>query len=190
VIGIDNLNDYYDPTLKEKRLEFIFARDNASNFSFVKMDISGGLIGENPSDTPNNIMPYIVQVAKRALPELIIFGNNYATADGTGVRDYIHVEDLSEGHFVALNQLSKRDQAYDVFNLGAGRGFSVLELISAFEHVSGCKVHFKIGDIRPGDVGTCFASIHKAKVKLKWQARELFMICVGLHGILKLAKNK
>jgi UDP-glucose 4-epimerase len=151
---------------------------------------SSGLIGENPSDTPNNIMPYIVQVAKRALPELIIFGNNYATADGTGVRDYIHVEDLSEGHFVALNQLSKRDQAYDVFNLGAGRGFSVLELISAFEHVSGCKVHFKIGDIRPGDVGTCFASIHKAKVKLKWQARELFMICVGLHGILKLAKNK
>ena len=70
-----------------------------------------------------------------------------------------------------MNQLSKRDQAYDVFNLGAGRGFSVLELISAFEHVSGCKVHFKIGDIRPGDVGTCFTSIHKAKVKLKWQAK-------------------
>lgn len=132
---------------------------------------SSGLIGENLSDISDNIMPYIVQVAKGALPKLTIFGNNYETVDGTGVRDYIHIEDLSEGHFVALNQLSKRDQAYDVFNLGTGRGFSVLELISAFEQVSDCKVHFKIGDRRPGDVGTCFASIHKAKVKLKWQAK-------------------
>jgi UDP-glucose 4-epimerase len=126
-----------------------------------------GLIGEDPRGIPNNLMPFITQVAKGKLEKLRIFGNDYPTADGTGVRDYIHVMDLAEGHVVALEKLSA---GVHIYNLGTGRGTSVLELVKEFQEINGVAVPYEIVDRRPGDIAECYADASKAKAELGWVA--------------------
>lgn len=127
-----------------------------------------GLIGEDPVGIPNNLMPYITKVAKGELKELRVFGDDYDTVDGTGVRDYIHVMDLAEGHVAALKKMSG---GVSVYNLGTGRGTSVLELVTAFERVNGIKIPYKITPRRAGDIATCYAETKKAEQELGWKAR-------------------
>jgi UDP-glucose 4-epimerase len=132
-----------------------------------------GLMGEDPRGTPNNLMPYVAQVALGRRPELVVFGADYPTPDGTGVRDYIHVVDLAEGHLRALEALRDRTGVH-VWNLGTGRGHSVLEMVRAFESVSGRRVPYRLANRRPGDVATCYADPAKAERELSWKAtREL-----------------
>ena len=128
-----------------------------------------GLIGENPKGIPNNLMPYIAKVASGELAELSVFGDDYDTPDGTGVRDYIHVVDLARGHLAALEYAVKNTGAISV-NLGTGKGTSVLELVAAFERVNGVKVKYKIAPRRSGDIATCYAGTEKAKALLNWEA--------------------
>ena len=128
-----------------------------------------GLIGENPNGIPNNLMPYITQVAIGKLSKLNVFGNDYNTKDGTGVRDYIHVVDLAKGHLKALEKL-KKDSGIFTYNLGTGKGYSVLEVIEAFEKESGRKVPYEIVKRRAGDIGVCYADPTKANRELNWVA--------------------
>ena len=129
-----------------------------------------GLIGEDPAGLPNNLMPYVAQVAAGKLECLSIYGDDYPTADGTGVRDYIHVMDLASGHLSAINFLSQSAGCH-IFNLGTGTGFSVLEMVGAFERASGRKIKYSIAPRRAGDVATCYADASKAKRALSWEAR-------------------
>jgi len=129
-----------------------------------------GLIGEDPNGIPNNLLPYIAQVAVGKLPELAVFGNDYPTPDGTGVRDYIHVVDLAEGHLRALEALQTRTGAH-VWNLGTGQGYSVLDMVRAFEAASGKPVPYRVAPRRPGDIATCYADPAKAERELGWKAR-------------------
>jgi UDP-glucose 4-epimerase len=136
-----------------------------------------GLIGEDPQGVPNNLMPYIAQVAVGQRERLFVFGDDYATADGTGVRDYIHVMDLVEGHVVALDYISRRSGLLTV-NLGTGNGVSVLEMVAAFERASGQPVPYQIVDRRPGDIATCWADPGLAQQLLQWKAsRNLAQMC-------------
>jgi len=131
-----------------------------------------GFIGEDPRGIPNNLMPFVQQVAVERRPELTVFGNDYQTKDGTGVRDYIHVMDLSDGHTAALDKLFKtKDLGCEVYNLGTGRGTSVLEMVAAFENASGKKIPLRIADRRPGDAETVYASTEKAERELNWKAK-------------------
>lgn len=127
-----------------------------------------GLIGEEPNGIPNNLMPYISKVAKGQLKKLKIFGDDYDTIDGTGVRDYIHVIDLAKGH---VNAIEKLNCGVNVYNLGTGRGTSVLELVNAFIEVNHIDVPYEIVDRRPGDIAICYADINKAKNELDWKAK-------------------
>jgi UDP-glucose 4-epimerase len=129
-----------------------------------------GLIGEDPNGIPNNLLPYIAQVAVGKLPELAVFGNDYPTHDGTGVRDYIHVVDLAEGHLRALDALETCTGAH-VWNIGTGQGYSVLDMVRAFEAASGKPVPFRIAPRRPGDIATCYADPSKAERELGWKAK-------------------
>jgi UDP-glucose 4-epimerase len=130
-----------------------------------------GLIGENPKGVPNNLLPYISQVAAGALKELTIFGNDYPTPDGTGVRDYIHIQDLAQGHLCALRKLADHSSAgVHVYNLGTGQGYSVLQMVRAFEVANDCTVPYRIAPRRPGDIATCYANPAKAWDKLGWRA--------------------
>lgn len=129
-----------------------------------------GLIGEEPQGIPNNLMPYIVRVANGQLKELSVFGDDYDTPDGTGVRDYIHVVDLAKGHLKALNKLDKEGQGLYIYNLGTGTGYSVLDMVKAFEKATGKKVPYQIAPRRPGDIATCYADPQKAKSELGWEA--------------------
>jgi UDP-glucose 4-epimerase len=129
-----------------------------------------GLIGEDPNDIPNNLMPYIAQVASGKLPKLNVFGDDYDTPDGTGVRDYIHVMDLAEGHSAALGFLENHT-GWHAINLGTGMGYSVLEMVRAFERASGRAVPHLIAPRRAGDIATCYADPAKAKRELGWEAR-------------------
>jgi len=129
-----------------------------------------GLIGELPKGIPNNLMPYITQVASGKLEKLRVFGNDYPTPDGTGVRDYIHVVDLAKGHVEALNYVLE-NTGVQAINLGTGRGYSVLEVICAFEAVTGIKIPYEIVDRRSGDIAECYAKTEKAKALLGWQAQ-------------------
>lgn len=126
-----------------------------------------GLIGEDPNGIPNNLMPFVTKVAKRQLEKLSVFGNDYDTVDGTGVRDYIHVVDLAKGHVKAIENL---DSGVNIYNLGTGRGTSVLELVNAFIKVNGIDVPYEIVGRRPGDIATCFADASKAEQELGWKA--------------------
>ncbi|TCJ81204.1 UNVERIFIED_ORG: UDP-galactose 4-epimerase [Bacillus cereus] len=128
-----------------------------------------GRIGEDPNGVPNNLMPYVTQVAVGKLKELNIFGNDYPTKDGTGVRDYIHVVDLAKGHVKALEKVLET-KGIEAYNLGTGKGYSVLEMVKAFEKVSGKKIPYKVIGRRPGDVAICFADVSKAKRELGWEA--------------------
>ena len=130
-----------------------------------------GLIGEDPAGIPNNRMPFIAQVAVGKRAELSVFGNDYDTVDGTGVRDYIHVVDLALGHIKALEKISDTTGVY-TYNLGSGQGTSVLELVQAFEKVNGVPVPYKIVDRRPGDVATCYANADKALAELNWKTEK------------------
>jgi UDP-glucose 4-epimerase len=129
-----------------------------------------GLIGEDPNGIPNNLLPYIAQVAVGRLSELAVFGDDYPTPDGTGVRDYIHVVDLADGHLRALAALESRHGAH-IWNLGTGTGYSVLQMVRAFEAASGRAVPFRISPRRPGDIATCYADPARAQSELGWQAR-------------------
>ena len=127
-----------------------------------------GLIGEAPNGIPNNLMPYITKVAKGELKELRVFGDDYDTPDGTGVRDYIHVMDLAEGHAAALEKMG---EGVSVYNLGTGKGTSVLELVTAFERVNEIKIPYRITPRRAGDIAVCYAETKKAERELGWKAR-------------------
>ncbi len=136
-----------------------------------------GLIGENPNGIPNNLMPYITQVAVGKREFLGVFGNDYDTVDGTGVRDYIHVVDLAIGHLRALDKI-KENPGVAIYNLGTGHGYSVLEVVSNFEKATGVKIPYKIMPRRPGDIATCYASPEKAKKELNWEAkRDIYDMC-------------
>lgn len=130
-----------------------------------------GLIGEDPAGIPNNLLPYIAQVAIGKLPQLAVFGNDYNTIDGTGVRDYIHVVDLALGHVAALESLNKVGNGCRVYNLGTGCGYSVLQMIDAFEMASGRKVPYKISPRRLGDIASCYADATLARNELGWSAK-------------------
>lgn len=130
-----------------------------------------GSIGEDPSDIPNNLLPYISQVAVGKLNKLQVFGNDYDTIDGTGVRDYIHVVDLAKGHLAALEHLKPADKAA-IYNLGTGQGASVLQVLRAFEKASGKTIPYEIVGRRPGDVASCYADVSKARTELKWRAEK------------------
>lgn len=137
-----------------------------------------GRIGEDPEGIPNNLMPYITQVAIGKLQELSVFGNDYPTPDGTGVRDYIHVVDLATGHLRALEKL-RENPGLVTYNLGTGRGYSVLEMVSAFESVSGKTIPYRITDRRTGDIAQCYADPTLARIELGWQAE------FGLHEMCR-----
>ena len=128
-----------------------------------------GSIGEDPNGTPNNLLPYISQVAVGKLQQLSVFGDDYATPDGTGVRDYIHVMDLAEGHVKALEAISKSSGTH-VWNLGTGKGYSVLEMINAFTEASGQQISYKVMPRRTGDIAQCWADASKAERELGWKA--------------------
>ncbi len=130
-----------------------------------------GLIGESPNGIPNNLMPYISQVAVGKLEHLNVFGNDYDTHDGTGVRDYIHVTDLAKGHVAAIDYLLK-NKGIEVVNLGTGVGYSVLDMVKAFEEASGVKIPYKIAPRRAGDIATCYADPEKATKVLGWRAEK------------------
>lgn len=131
---------------------------------------SSGHIGENPNGIPNNLLPYVTQVAVGKLPEVNVFGNDYPTSDGTGVRDYIHVVDLANGHVAALQKLAD-GSGLSTYNLGTGQGYSVLEIISEMEKASGKTIPFTIRQRRPGDIATCYANPDKALKELGWKAQ-------------------
>jgi UDP-glucose 4-epimerase len=136
-----------------------------------------GLIGEDPGGIPNNLMPYIAQVAEGRREKLSVFGNDYETVDGTGVRDYIHVVDLAQGHVKALEKLARQTGVL-TYNLGTGQGYSVLEMIDAFEKASGCLVPYRFAPRRPGDVAVCYADPTLAERELGWRAdRGLEQMC-------------
>lgn len=130
-----------------------------------------GTIGENPKGIPNNLMPYITQVASGKLPQLSIFGNDYPTKDGTGVRDYIHVVDLADGHLKALDKINS-SKGVMIYNLGTGIGYSVLDLVKAFEKANNLKINYKFAPRRPGDVIVCYADASKAEKELGWKAKK------------------
>ncbi|KVN82643.1 UDP-glucose 4-epimerase [Burkholderia ubonensis] len=131
---------------------------------------ASGLIGEDPAGIPNNLMPYVAQVAVGKLAKLRVFGSDYPTPDGTGVRDYIHVVDLAQGHIAALDALVKRDASF-VVNLGTGQGYSVLEVVRAFEKASGRPVPYELVARRPGDVAECYANPQAAADVIGWRAK-------------------
>ena len=149
-----------------------------------------GLIGENPNGIPNNLMPYIARVAAGQLECLSVYGNDYPTPDGTGVRDYIHVCDLANGHLKALEKLDSIRGA-EAYNLGTGKGSSVLEVVAAFEKASGRKVNYKIAPRRPGDIAECYADASKAKRELGWEAKlSLDDMCRDSWHFIEVASQK
>lgn len=143
-----------------------------------------GMIGEDPNGIPNNLMPYVAQVAVGRREFLTVFGNDYETTDGTGVRDYLHVMDLAEGHLSAIKYMdnnSKDGGKVSVFNLGTGNGSSVLDMVKAMSKACGHEIKYKIGERRPGDIATCYADASKAKAEMKWEAtRNLDDMCKDL----------
>ena len=166
----------------EKLLQNLFFADDSWHIGILRYfnpvgAHKSGLIGEDPSGIPNNLMPFITQVAVGKLSKLEIFGNDYNTIDGTGVRDYIHVVDLAKGHLKALEALEGKPQIFSV-NLGTGRGYSVLEMIKAFEKSSGKEIPYEIVNRRPGDIDACYADAGLASKKLGWKAElELSEMC-------------
>jgi UDP-glucose 4-epimerase len=161
----------------EDILRDLFIADKTWNISILRYfnpigaHISG-LIGEDPNGIPNNLIPYITQVAVGKLKQLSIYGDDYKTFDGTGVRDYIHVVDLAKGHIKALEKLSKEHIGIREYNLGTGNGYSVLQMVEAFAKASGKEIPYKIADRRPGDIAACYAKTDRAKNELGWEAQK------------------
>ena len=159
----------------EQILKDIYASDNSWDIIILRYfnpvgAHESGLIGEDPKGIPNNLMPYIAKVATKELKELSVFGNDYNTPDGTGVRDYIHVVDLAKGHVLALNKLEKEGKGLFIYNLGTGIGYSVLDLVHAYEKANNVKVPYKIAPRRDGDIATCYSDPTKAKNELGFVA--------------------
>ena len=159
----------------EQILQDLYKSDNTWNICILRYfnpigAHKSGLLGENPNGIPNNLMPYITKVAKGELEILSVYGNDYNTKDGTGVRDYIHVVDLAKGHIKALEKLEKEKSGMYIYNLGTGNGYSVLEIIKNFEEVNNIKVNYKITERRPGDIAECYTDPNKALKELGWKA--------------------
>ena len=162
----------------ERILEDLYISDNSFKIAILRYfnpvgAHESGLIGENPNGIPNNLMPYISQVAVGKLKELSVFGSDYETKDGTGVRDYIHVVDLANAHVKAIEYLGNETSASSVLkvNIGTGAGYSVLDMIKAFEKASGQKIPYKLVPRRAGDIATCYSNPQKAKEILNWEAK-------------------
>lgn len=148
-----------------------------------------GLLGENPNGIPNNLVPYIAQVALGKLEALSVFGNDYPTPDGTGVRDYIHVVDLSQGHIKALEKIMNTT-GVDAYNLGTGIGYSVLDVVKAYQDASGVKINYKIAPRRPGDIAECYADPTKSKNELGWSAKlDIKKMCLDSWNFTKKNPN-
>ena len=159
----------------EQILKDIYVSDNSWDIIILRYfnpvgAHESGLIGEDPKGIPNNLMPYIAKVATKELKELSVFGNDYNTPDGTGVRDYIHVVDLAKGHVLALNKLEKEGKGLFIYNLGTGTGYSVLDLVHAYEKANNVKVPYKIAPRRDGDIATCYSDPTKARNELGFVA--------------------
>lgn len=149
-----------------------------------------GLLGDNPNGIPNNLMPYIMQVAVGKLPELGVYGNDYDTPDGTGVRDYLHVMDLARGHVNAVEKVTTAT-GVNIYNLGTGNGYSVLDIVKAFEKASGVHIPYSIKPRRPGDIATCYANPKKAKEELGWEAQyDLHRMCLDSWRYAKMCQEK
>jgi UDP-glucose 4-epimerase len=160
----------------EKILEDLYAADNSWGIVLLRYfnpvgAHESGIIGDNPNGIPNNLMPYIQKVALRELPELSIYGNDYPTKDGTGVRDFIHVVDLAEGHINAMEKLNNEPTGVFTYNLGTGTGYSVLDMVNTFEKVNNVKVPYKIASRRSGDLAEIYADPTKAEEELGWVAK-------------------
>lgn len=157
-------------------LEDIYKSDNEWNVTLLRYfnpigAHESGRIGENPSGIPNNLMPYITQVAIGKRPFLSVYGNDYDTPDGTCIRDYIHVVDLADGHVKAVNNILDGKKGVQIFNLGTGKGYSVLDIVKAFSKAYGKELPYKIAPRRPGDLAVCFSDPTKAKEVLGWEAK-------------------
>jgi UDP-glucose 4-epimerase len=166
----------------EQILRDLYLADQAWNITLLRYfnpvgAHPSGRIGEDPRGIPNNLVPYIAQVAVGKLPELLIFGNDYPTSDGTGVRDYIHVMDLASGHIKALEKLAE-NPGLATYNLGTGKGCSVLEMLETFSRAAGRKIPYRIVERRPGDIASCYADPSKAERELSWKAaRDIKAMC-------------
>ena len=161
----------------EKILEDLYVSDNSWRIVMLRYfnpvgAHESGLIGDNPNGIPNNLMPYVQRVATGQLPELSIYGNDYPTRDGTGVRDFIHVVDLAKGHINALEKLKENQKEALIYNLGTGSGCSVLEIVTTFEKVNNVKVPYKITQRRAGDLAEMYADPAKAEEELGWTANK------------------
>lgn len=159
----------------EEILKDVCAADSTMNIILLRYfnpvgAHESGLIGENPKGIPNNLMPYIMRVASGKLEKLSIFGNDYNTKDGTGVRDYIHVVDLADGHVAAIKKLTEKC-GLKIYNLGTGNGYSVLEMVDMYSKSNGVEVKYQIVERRPGDIDECYASAKKAEKELGWRAK-------------------
>ena len=175
----------------EQILEDLYKSDNSWNIGILRYfnpigAHSSGLIGEKPVGIPNNLMPYILKVAKGELECLNVFGNDYNTHDGTGVRDYIHVVDLGKGHVKVLEKLEKSKSGIFTYNFGSEKGYSVLDLVKTFEKVNNIKINYKIAERRPGDLDEYYADSSKAKNELGWKTEKtLEDMCIDSWNFMK-----
>ena len=180
----------------EQILKDIYNSDNSWDICILRYfnpvgAHESGLIGEEPQGIPNNLMPYVARVAAGILPELSVFGNDYDTPDGTGVRDYIHVVDLAKGHVKALEKLDKEHEGLFIYNLGTGTGYSVLDMVKAFEKATGKEVKYKIAPRRSGDIAKCYADPAKAKIGLGWVAeKNLDDMCKDSWHYIEMSQNQ
>ena len=180
----------------EQILKDIYNSDNSWDICILRYfnpvgAHESGLIGEEPQGIPNNLMPYVARVAAGILPELSVFGNDYDTPDGTGVRDYIHVVDLAKGHVKALEKLDKEHEGLFIYNLGTGTGYSVLDMVKAFEKATGKEVKYKIAPRRSGDIAKCYADPAKAKIELGWVAeKNLDDMCKDSWHYIEMSQNQ
>ena len=167
--------------------------DSDNDWSFISLRYfnpigshESGIIGDNPVGIPNNLMPYILKVHNGEIDYLRVFGNDYNTPDGTGIRDYIHIEDLAKGHLDALESIVNNDRLTDFINLGTGKGSSVMEVVEAFETVSNKKIPYKIFPKRDGDAESCYADVRKAKKVLQWESKhDLISMCNSVYKYSK-----
>lgn len=165
----------YTKLMIEQMLQDVYKANPSMNIAILRYfnpvgAHESGMIGEDPNDIPNNLMPYISQVAIGKLEKLQVFGDDYDTKDGTGVRDFIHVMDLADGHLAALKKLEQKCGLV-IYNLGTGNGYSVLDMVKAFEKASNRQIAYEITNRRPGDIAICYADPTKAKNDLKWEAK-------------------
>ena len=192
---LSTTNPYGETKLMiERILKDFWVADNTWSVSVLRYfnpigAHKSGLIGENPKGIPNNLLPYVAKVAAGQLPYLSVFGNDYPTPDGTGVRDYIHVVDLAKAHLKALERASAV-QAVEYFNIGTGNGYSVLDIVKAYEKATGLKVNYRIVDRRPGDIAVCYADPSQAYEVLGWRAENgIDEMCLDLANWMKKNPN-